>query len=343
MKRIDISEWKPFALESLFDVVKGSRLTKQDMKEGTINYIGASAFNNGITNRIGNTENIHPGGTLTVAYNGSVGQTFYQEEPFWATDDVNVLYPKFDMTKSMALFIAPLIRSIGRNYEYIDKWEIEDMRISTIYLPVLSDGTPNWEYMDKYMLDIESKIHNAVNQINSLLGGVKCKSINITTWQPFRIGEFFTAKNTGNILNRDIEDGSGCTPFVTASSVNNGVAAYIDASNYETLKGNCILVGGKTFTLTFQKESFVSNDSHNFVLRIKESGRDNEDIYLFLLTVIRSALTQKYSWDDAVTSEKLLNETIVLPVTSNKSPDWDLMDSYVKTLRTKTSHKISKV
>ncbi len=171
MKRIDISQWKPFALDSLFDIVKGSRLTKQDMKEGTINYIGASAFNNGITNRIGNTENIHPGGTLTVAYNGSVGQTFYQEEPFWATDDVNVLYPKFDMTKSIALFIAPLIRSVGRNYEYIDKWEIDDMRISTIYLPVLSDGTPDWGYMDNYMLVIENKIHNAVNQINSLLEG----------------------------------------------------------------------------------------------------------------------------------------------------------------------------
>mgnify|MGYP002508134020 CR=1 FL=1 len=50
MKRIDIQDWKPFMLGSLFDIVKGSRLTKKDMKEGDIRYVGATAFNNGITN-----------------------------------------------------------------------------------------------------------------------------------------------------------------------------------------------------------------------------------------------------------------------------------------------------
>ncbi len=70
---------------------------------------------------------------------------------------------------------------------------------------------------------------------------------------------------------------------------------------------------------------------------------DNEDVYLFLLTVIRSSLIQKYSWDDAVTSDKLLNETIVLPVTSNKIPDWGLKTSYVKTMRAKVAHYISNV
>ena len=50
------------------------------------------------------------------------------------------------------------------------------------------------------------------------------------------------------ILYRDIVDGSGTTPFVTASGVNNGVTAYIDSTNYDIIKGNCILIGGKTFT-----------------------------------------------------------------------------------------------
>lgn len=43
----------------------------------------------------------------------------------------------------------------------------------------------------------------------------------------------------------------------------------INASRYELIKGNCILVGGKTFTLTYQKEDFVSNDSHNFEMHLK--------------------------------------------------------------------------
>ena len=93
--------------------------------------------------------------------------------------------------------------------------------------------------------------------------------INVESWRDFLIGAYFEAINTGNILSRDIVDGSGPTPFVTASGVNNGVTAYIDASKYDIIKGNCILIGGKTFTLTYQKEDFVSNDSHNIVLYSK--------------------------------------------------------------------------
>lgn len=58
------------------------------------------------------------------------------------------------------------------------------------------------------------------------------------------------------ILYRDIVDGSGTTPFVTASGVNNGVTAYIDSTNYDIIKGNCILIGGKTFTCKLPKLAY---------------------------------------------------------------------------------------
>lgn len=171
MKKIDIKDWQPFTLESLFDIVKGSRLTKADMKEGNIRYIGATAFNNGITNYIGNNEETHPAGTLTVCYNGSIGQTYYQDKEFWATDDVNVLYPKFSMNKYIALFLAPLIRSVGRNYAYTDKWKIEDMKSSIIYLPVDEQNQPNWGYIEQYMRKIENNVQISVNQLLSVIGG----------------------------------------------------------------------------------------------------------------------------------------------------------------------------
>lgn len=36
MTKIDISEWKPFAIGNIFDVIKGTRLTKAHMKSGDI-------------------------------------------------------------------------------------------------------------------------------------------------------------------------------------------------------------------------------------------------------------------------------------------------------------------
>ena len=169
MSKMDMTFWEPFTLESLFDIVKGTRLTKNDMKEGDINYIGASAFNNGITYKIGNNEHVHPAGLLTVCYNGSIGTTFYQPEPFWATDDVNVLYPKFEMTPYIGMFIAPLIRRVGLNYAYTDKWQIEDMKKSHIYLPIDKNDKPDWAYMDAYMRKIDNRAKKNLDCLQSVI------------------------------------------------------------------------------------------------------------------------------------------------------------------------------
>ncbi len=152
--------------------------------------------------------------------------------------------------------------------------------------------------------------------------------MDISNWKPFECKKLFECKNTGNILARDVVDGSGNIPFVTASAYNNGVVAHIDASGYEIIKGDCILVGGKTFTITYQKDDFVSNDSHNFVIRSKQSISDLA--YLFLTTVIYNYFGQKYSWNDAVTKDKFLKESIPLPAKNDHTPDWEYMESYMK-------------
>lgn len=157
---VNISQWKEFQIGELFDIVKGTRLTKANMREGNNRFIGASAVNNGVTTWIANDEKLHPANTITVCYNGSVGEAFYQDEPFWASDDVNVLYPKFHMTRNMGLFIVPLIRSVGRRYAFVDKWRLDVMKKNHIKLPVDSQENPDWAYMDSFMTEImkESEI-----------------------------------------------------------------------------------------------------------------------------------------------------------------------------------------
>lgn len=150
---LDISGWKLFQLSELFNVQKGKRLTKADMKDGKIRFIGASAINNGITAYISNDEHLHPQNTITLSYNGSIGEAFYQDEMFWASDDVNVLYPKFEMNREMAFFIIPLLKTAGKRYAFIDKWKKEDMEKSKIPLPVDKDGNPDYKYMENYIVN----------------------------------------------------------------------------------------------------------------------------------------------------------------------------------------------
>ncbi len=169
-EELDTVDWDFFKIRDLFNVVKGSRLTKVDMREGSIRYIGASSFNNGITTYISNDENIHPSNTLTVCYNGSdIGRTFYQDSPYWATDDVNVLYPKFKMTKNIGLFLAPVIKCTGGRHVYKDKWKIEDMKEDYIKLPVTENGVPDFMFMESFMEGIEKIANSKLDNLKSIL------------------------------------------------------------------------------------------------------------------------------------------------------------------------------
>ena len=142
--------WKLFQLQEFFDIRKGKRLTKSRMVPGQTPFIGAIARNNGISCFVGQAA-IHEGNTITVNYNGSVGEAFYQPRPFWCSDDVNVLYPRFKLTPRIALFITTVIRRERYRYNFGRKWDLDRMRPSTVRLPVDSAGQPDWPLMEQYI------------------------------------------------------------------------------------------------------------------------------------------------------------------------------------------------
>lgn len=146
--------WEKFKLGDLFKIVKGKRLTQANMIEGNTPFIGASAKNNGYTNRIGNLENHHPGGIITVSYNGSIAEAFYQPKEFVASDDVNVFYPKFKLNPYLAIFLCTIIFNEKYRFTYGRKWDLELMEESYIWLPSIetkSGIVPNWEFMENYI------------------------------------------------------------------------------------------------------------------------------------------------------------------------------------------------
>lgn len=147
---LNTSNWQRFKLEELFELKKGKRLTKANMIEGDLPFIGAIDSNNGYRQFIGQ-KSIHTGNTITVNYNGSVAEAFYQPNPFWASDDVNVLYPKFEMNQYNALFIASLLKNEKYRFNYGRKWHLERMKVSEIKLPVDNDNKPDFKFMENFI------------------------------------------------------------------------------------------------------------------------------------------------------------------------------------------------
>lgn len=152
-------KWKLFPLSELFTISKGKRLTKADMNTGLTPFIGATEFNNGITNYI-DQQPIHLGNTITIPYNGnSVAEAFYQPEPFWATDDVNVLYPKFELNVYIAMFLITLFRQEKYRFNYGRKWNLIRMNKSLINLPVNENGQPDFKFMEDYIKSLPYSSH----------------------------------------------------------------------------------------------------------------------------------------------------------------------------------------
>ena len=148
--QIDTGGWMPFQLGKLFTIKKGRGLTREEQIPGGTPYISATDSNNGVSARIGQ-EPIHRGNAITVSCNGSIGEAFYQEKAFWASGDINVLYPNFELNKYIALFICTIMRLEKSHYSYGRKWGMEKMKATEIKLPATRDGTPDWEFMESYI------------------------------------------------------------------------------------------------------------------------------------------------------------------------------------------------
>lgn len=148
---------RPIVISTIFDIKKGKRLTKDNIIPGTINFIGSTSVNNGVTAKVSNSSHIHNGNTITVTYNGSVGEAFYQTDSYWASDDVNVLTFKRLLNERLALFFCASLRKSGKKYGYTYKWTKELMEKDEIILPVTSSGSIDYKFMETYIRAIEKQ------------------------------------------------------------------------------------------------------------------------------------------------------------------------------------------
>lgn len=163
-------EWKYFKYSDIFDIKNGFYNKKPvRTEEGDVPFLGATEKNNGVSeyfsindiqdsSKTGNGNNatleekIFPGKSVCVTNNGSVGFAYYQNEPFTCSHDVNPLYIKNgDFNVYTGIFIATMIMKDRYRWQYGRKWRPIRMKTSQLYLPMAKDGSPDWEFMEKYI------------------------------------------------------------------------------------------------------------------------------------------------------------------------------------------------
>ena len=334
---MDTSTWKWFRYDEIFDIRKGKRLTKENMTEGSIRYIGAIDSNNGLSAYIGNDSQLHQGNTISVSYNGSIGFAFYQEKEFWATDDVNVLYPKFLLNRYIAMFLCHLIEREQYRFCYGRKWDLEAMNKSKIKLPVTPAGTPDWKFMEDFVKDqiipqLPKKAQKVwLQKYDTTPQKHEDMKLNTQEWKYYTIGDLFRVELTKGDIKADEVD-SGDIPLISSGDGNNGVVKYISKEG----DGKAEMFPDNTITLdmfchaNYQGLAYYAV-GHGRVNILFPKFELNKYIGIFICTLINRE-EYRFSYGRAVYSTVAEKMKIKLPVTPAGTPDWQFMEDYIKSL-----------
>ncbi len=148
--------WREFFIEDLFEIKPGKRLTKAEMSEGEIPFVGSSGSNNGITAFVSNTNESEDSNVLGVNYNGSVAENFYHPYSAIFSDDVKRLRLKnIPGEKFHYLFLKNSILMQKSKYQYAYKFNEKRLKRQKIMLPITDSGEPDYPFMKQYMMNIE--------------------------------------------------------------------------------------------------------------------------------------------------------------------------------------------
>lgn len=340
-------EWKEFKIGELFDIVKGKRLTKENIKPGNINFLGAISSNNGIRERIETTTVWKPN-CISVNYNGSVGCSFYQEEPFYASDDVNICYSKENwiLNRKRALFFCAVFKNFSQKFSYTQKWNKERMEKSRVLLPTTPDGTPDFSYMERYIGELEQARAGELEQerdseLAAYLRAAGLENYDLTAaeqtalddfknnrlnFKEFKIGELFDVSTPKRKFNANSVKFGGRFPYVVRTSLNNGIRDFLDEDESFLNPAGTISFGQDTATIFYQEKPYFTGDKIK-ILRFKLLGL-NEKIANFMLTLMRKSFSG-FQWGQSSFNEKVLKNVVIeLPVT-NGTPDFAFMESFV--------------
>lgn len=308
------------------------------------------------------SKKVFPAHAVCVTNNGSVGYAYYQEESFTCSHDVNPLYLKDgEFNKYTGLFVATVIMHDRYRWGYGRKWRPERMVKSRIKLPVvqdkeghpLIDGSkkysddgylPDWSYIEKYMMAL------SVNPVSTNNKEPVC-AFDTKEWKGFRFGALiekdnvYKAKAYSKI---ELETKNVCESnyihFVSRTEENNSIDCYVLASDFSaTEEGNAITIGDTTSTIAYQSAPFVNGD-HIIVIR---ADWLNKYTGMFIVSLLRKE-RYRYSYGRAFLMDSIKNTKLLLPVKTENGkpiiddshtfsdegylPDWEWMESYIKSL-----------
>ena len=331
MKKLSLESknWDAFFIEDVAEIISGRDIYEKERIDGLVPYITATANNNGIGYFVANNNETLESGCLSVNRNGSVGYCFYHPYQALYGNDTRKLRPKKN-NRYISLFISMCITKQREKYGYGYKMGTGRLKRQRILLPVDTNNNPNWAFMEAYMKQKEQQILKPTIEklcnrliINNILGGGKSLCSN---WKAFYFTEVSTEIQRGKRLKKaDHKDGQ--TPYVSSTSLNNGIDGFIGNDGSVRRFNNCLTLAnsGSVGCAFYHQYTFVASDH---VTKLKRDGLDKY-AYLFMIPII-NRLSEKYSFNREINDERIKREKLLLPATDKGEIDFAFMSAFMK-------------
>lgn len=372
--------YKDFIIGEMFEIATGRDLIIGNTVTGNVPLVSHQNTNNGIVkyiNPVPDRRIFDHRKTIALADRGVFFATV-QSQDFHIGTRVKALTLNGDIQpQEVLMFLAAAINKLQIQFtEYLVN-ATDKLPLLSIKLPVCVDAngsiiiddnktfskkgfTPDFVYMQKTISELE---HEQMAKLERYLVTSELTDYEINdseqriltvhpVMKEFRIIDLFKINNAHNILKTEVKIGSGSIPYVTASSENNGVMGYIEYDRALIETGNCIFIGGKSMTISYQEVDFFSNDSHNLLLTLKNPEKRKKEIQLYMVSMLYKSLAPVYMWNDSISFKKIQKDTFYLPIkTDNQNvpildkereyhmdgyiPDFDYMEKYIRAIQKK--------
>lgn len=321
---MELKNFKELMLSSIFEPIRGKRLTEEDRIQGDLPFITAGENNNGITDFIGNeVERFENKLTIDM-----FGNCFFHPYTFSCDDNILVLNPReYNFSKDVNLFFATLLNQERFRYRYGRQYRQKDFKKQVIKLPFTDDNVLDIVFIENFMKDFR------LRERENYFAGAKLslKSDFNKNWQEFKMIDIFEQIIRGKRLkseDREHDTSQKQTLYFSASELDNGLTDTI--SNPLFIEKNALIY--TTFGDCFYVEGeFSTSDEINI---FKHSQMDKYSA-LFIATIIAQN-KYRYRFGRKAFFNKFENEIIKLPAKQENGkfkPDFAFMSDYIKNLK----------
>ena len=329
---LNTGNWKEFRLGNLFsEMYKAEAHVKADLEcfnmfsHNTIKFISRTEMNNGCDCYVLNNDltGIEEGNAISIG--DTTATCFYQSERFICGDHMVICRAGW-LNKYTALFVLSILKQEKYKYSYGRAYKMDLISNTVIKLPATADGSPDWDFMERYIKSLNYKPLTTQNNHPQ-------HPLNIDSWQEFRLDDLFSEIYKAEAhVKGDLEfvesPGANTIKFISRTEMNNGCDCYLPNNGISGIEnGNAITIGDTTATCFYQKDEFVCGD-HIVVCR---SEWLNLYTGLFLVSLLKRE-KYKYNYGRAFKMDLISNTKVKLPTKSDGTPDFNYMEHYMKLL-----------